>query len=606
MPRSTPWDDEFLRARLLFALMLLAFLFLGGWLWRIQVRHGPSFEQDQIKQSMRRVRLPGIRGRLFDRENRVVADNRPSYTVSLYLEELRRPGSWDRTVARVQDVIAEIERILGAPSPLTERDIRNHIRRRLPLPLVAWRDLDEAALARFAEQGGRIPGVEIQVESTRVYPFKQLAGHTLGYVGRADVEQDESEPYHYYLPEIAGRSGLEKTLDQYLRGEAGGRLMRVDVTGYRRYDFKRREPRPGQDVMLTLDMRAQELAERALHGENGAVVVLDPRNGDVLALASSPGFDPNDFVPSISAARWQELVGDDRNPLLNRAVAGGYAPGSTFKVVTALAGLESGRCPPGALHNCPGYFQLGRATFRCWFHAGHGAIPMRRAIEQSCNVYFFHVGLAIGHGRIRDMAARMGLGARTGVELDYETPGLVPDDAWKRGAAREAWRDGDTCNMSIGQGALVVTPIQMAQVASLIANGGHLYRPRLVRGIREFGAEIFVAQPPERIREMDWTPAHIDLVRQGMHDVIQGERGTARRVAIPGFTLAGKTGTAEFGRKDERKRHAWMIAFAPYEDPRYAVALLVDEGLSGGETAAPRVRELLQGLLLPESQEGRG
>lgn len=606
MPRSTPWDDEFLRVRLLLALMLLAFVFLAGWLWRIQVKHGPSFEQDQIKQSMRRVRLPGIRGRMFDRENRVVADNRPSYTVSLYLEELRQPGSWDRTVARVQSLVEELETILGVPSPLTERDIRNHIRRRLPLPLVAWRDLGETELARFAEQGGRIPGVDIQAESTRVYPFEQLAAHTMGYVGRAEIEQDESEPYHYYLPEVAGRSGLEKTLDHYLRGEAGGRLMRVDVTGYRRYDYKQREPRPGFDVMLTLDMHVQALAERVLGGENGAVVVLDPRNGDVLALASSPGFDPNDFVPSIPAARWQELVEDDRNPLLNRAVAGGYAPGSTFKVVTALAGLESGLCAPGELHSCPGYFQLGKATFRCWFHAGHGSLPLRRAIEQSCNVYFFHMGLEIGHSRIRDMAARMGLGARTGIELESEIAGLVPDDAWKRKTARDAWRDGDTCNMSIGQGALVCTPLQMAQIAGLIANGGHLYRPRLVRGVREFGAETFAMQPPELIREMDWSPAHIELVRQGMRDVIHGERGTARRVAIPGFTIAGKTGTAEFGRKDERKRHAWMIAFAPFDAPRYAVAMLVDEGISGGETAAPRVKELLQGLLLPHTTEGRG
>lgn len=603
--RGNPWDDEFLRVRLLMGLMLLMLVFLGGWLWHIQVTRGPRFEEDQNRQSMRRVRLPGIRGRLYDREGRVVADNRPSYVISIYLEELRQPGPWDRTIDRVEKLLSDVQAIIGVPPTLTRQDIRNHIRRRLPLPLIAWRDVDEKAIARFAEQAGQMPGVDVQVESTRFYPYETLAGQTIGYVGRADIEQDGDEPYHFYLPEVTGRSGLEKSLDEYLRGEAGGRLLRVDVTGYRRYDFKQREPQPGQDVMLTLDMRAQALAEKVLGTDAGAVVVLDPRNGDVLALASNPGFNPNEFIPGISAARWKELRDDPRTPLLNRAVAGGYAPGSTFKPVTAMAGLESGRCSANDVYNCPGYFQLGKATFRCWYHSGHGNLTLRRAIEQSCNVYFFHMGLAMGEDRIYEMATRMGLGAKTGIDLDFEIAGLVPNDAWKRREMRDGWRDGDTCNVSIGQGALVITPLQMAQVTSVIANGGHLYRPRLVRGVRDFGDGKFELQPPEPPREMNWNPANIELVRLGMRDVVNGERGSARRIALPGVTIAGKTGTAEFGRKEDRKRHAWMIAFAPFEAPRYAVALLVDEGISGGETAAPRVRELLQGLLAPAA-EGRG
>ncbi len=606
MARDNPWNDEFLRLRLVFICFLALFIGLGARLWQIQIHRGPSYEQDQLKQSMRRVRLPGMRGRLYDRAGRVVADNRPSYAINLYLEELRRPGPWDRTIDRVEALLRELESVLGVPSHLTREDIRSHIRRRLPLPLTAWRDVDERVMARFAEQAGRVPGVDIQAESTRVYPFRALAAHAIGYVGRADIEQDEAEPFHYYLPEIAGRSGLEKTLDLYLRGEAGGRLLRVDVTGYRRYDYRQREPRPGQDVMLTLDMRAQELAEAALGNDPGAVVVMDPRNGDVLALASRPAFDPNDFVPAISAGRWRELSDDPLAPLLNRAVAGGYPPGSTFKLVTALAGLESGRCAPGDQHVCSGAFQLGRATFRCWFHPGHGPLTLRRAIEQSCNVYFFEMGLAMGMPRLHEMALRMGLGARTGIELDHEIAGLMPDDEWKRRTQRDAWRDGDTCNVSIGQGAIVATPLQMAQVAALIANGGRLYRPRLVRGIREFGRETFAMQPPELVRDMQWNPANLEVVRQGMRDVIHGERGTARRVAIPGHTIAGKTGTAEFGRKEDRKRHAWMVAYAPFEAPRYAVAILVDEGISGGETSAPRMRNLLMGLLEPEREEGRG
>jgi len=604
--RNRPFDDEFLRVRVVLAVMMLFFLVLGGRLWHVQVTRGPSFEQDQLKQSLRRVRLPGVRGRLFDRHGEIVADNRPSYTVSIYLEELRQPGKWEKTINRVEALVQELEGVLGVPASLSREEIRTHIHRRLPLPLVAWRDLGPEAVARFAEQAGRKPGVEIQAESVRVYPFKRAAAHALGYVGRADIEQNEEEPYHYYLPEVAGRSGLEKVLDPYLRGEEGGRLLRVDATGYRRYDFKQREPQPGRDVMLTMDMRIQQIAERVLGEDAGSVVVLDPRNGDVLALASNPGFDPNEFVPSIPARLWETLNTDERAPMLNRAVAGGYAPGSTFKTVTALAGLESGRCDPNEHHNCPGYFQLGRATFRCWYHAGHGSIPLRRAIEQSCNIYFFHMGLEIGQPRLHEMATRMGLGAKTGIDLDFEIAGLVPDDRWKRRTQNDAWRDGDTCNVSIGQGALVVTPLQMASLTSVIANGGKLYRPRLVRGVREFGDGPFSQQPPEVVRDMNWDPAHIQLVREGMRDVVNGTRGTARRVALPGISIAGKTGTAEFGRKDERKRHAWMIAFAPFDAPRYAVALLVDEGISGGETAAPRMRELMRGIFEADDSEARG
>lgn len=604
--RGQPFDDEFLRVRVVFVGMFLALLFLGGWLWHIQVHRGPSFEQDQLKQSVRRVRIPGVRGRLFDRKENCVADNRASYNIVLYLEELRKPGKWDRTVDHVLTQLDALGQKLGAPSELDRDKLRNHIRRSLPLPLVAWRDVSEEVLARFAEQAGQQPGVDIQVDNVRLYPFGPRAGHVLGYVGRAEIEQDEAEPFHYYLPEMTGRSGVEKKLDDVLRGDAGGRLLRVDATGFRRYDSGLREPRSGQDVQLTLDMRVQALAEDALGEVAGSVVVLDPRNGDVLALASKPGFDPNQFVPRISTEQWRALNEDPLRPLVNRAVAGGYPPGSTFKPITALAGLEHGTCHASDTHTCPGYYQLGSATFRCWYHSGHGALHLRQAVERSCNVYFFHMGLEMGVDRLVEEARALGLGSKTGVELDFETAGLVPDPAWKRRVHRDGWRDGDTCNMSIGQGALLATPLQMASVTATLANGGKVFRPRLVRAVRAPGEPHFTEREPELLREMKWRPEDVEVVRAGMRDVVNGSWGTARKVALPGVIIAGKTGTAEFGRKDERKRHAWMIAFAPYDQPRYAVALLVDEGISGGETAAPRMRQLLSGLFAPTPQGGQG
>lgn len=604
--RSNPLDDEFLRVRLVLFGMLLALVFLGGWLWHIQVHRGASFEQDQLKQSVRRVRIPGVRGRMFDRKENCVADNRASYNIVLYLEELRKPGKWDRTLDHVLAQLDALGQVLGTPSELDRDKLRAHIKRSLPLPLIAWRDVSEEILARFAERGGQMPGVDIQVDNVRLYPFGPRACHVLGYVGRADIEQDESEPYHYYLPEMTGRSGLEKSLDEDLRGEAGGRLLRVDATGFRRFDSGQREPRSGEDVQLTIDMNVQALAEDALGEVPGSVVVIDPQNGDVLAMASRPGFDPNNFVPRISAEQWKLLNEDPEFPLINRCVAGGYAPGSTFKPVTALAGLGAGTAQPADVHSCPGYFQLGRTTFRCWNHSGHGPLVMRQALERSCNVYFFHVGLQTGVERIAEEARGFGLGRKTGIELDYEVAGNVPDTAWKRRTLRDGWRDGDTCNMSIGQGALVVTPLQMASLTATLANGGRVYRPRLVRGARMPGERVFTEHPPELVREMNWKPEDIALVRNGMRDVVNGAWGTARKVALPEVVIAGKTGTAEFGRKDEKKRHAWMIAFAPFDHPRYAIAMLVDEGVSGGETAAPRMLKLLTGLFAAPVQEGQG
>lgn len=602
---GNPLQDEFLRIRVVLATMWLVLAFLGVWLWRIQVQRGETYEKDQIRQSMRRVRIPGVRGRMFDREGVVVADNRPSYGIALYLEELRQPGKWDRTINHVEAELKRLGEIFGTPPDIDRDDIRGHIRRRLPLPLVAWRDVPESTIARFAEQAVQSPGVDIQVDNVREYPFSNRACHVLGYVGRADIQQDAEERFHFYLPEMAGRAGLEKSLDSLLRGVAGGRLLRVDATGYRRYEFGQREPQPGKDVMLTLDMRIQKIAEDALGDAAGSVVILDPRNGDVLAMASSPRFDPNRFVPAIRSEDWRALNTDPLKPLMNRAASGGYAPGSTFKAVTALAGLSTGMAEPGDSHSCPGYFALGRHVFRCWYHPGHGTLNMRQAIERSCNVYFFQEGLQIGIDRIAEEARLFGLGAKTGIELDHEIAGLVPDPAWKRRALSDGWRDGDTCNVSIGQGALVVTPLQMASLAATLANGGTVYRPRLIRGVREAGDSTFRLLAPEKVRDLPGSREDVEVVRRGMRDVVNGEMGTARRVAIPGVLVAGKTGTAEFGRKDERKRHAWMIAFAPFDAPRFALALLVDEGVSGAESAAPRVQKIFQGLF-QAAGEGQG
>lgn len=605
MTKNRPIDDEFFRVVLVFAGMLVMFLLLAGWLWRIQVVRGHEFRDKQVTQSVRRVRVPGTRGRMFDRSNVCLADNRPSFNVALSLEELPQTGSWSQKITRVEKLINELSAVIRKPAELTRDDIRSHAKKRLPLPLLAWRDIDEAALARIIERAGNRSGIDISADPVRFYPQGKLACHALGYVGKANVVQEadnENEDYHYFLNETEGKSGLEKMLDKQLRGVAGDRVLRVDVAGYRRDDVSQLEPQPGNDVMLTLDSKVQKLAERALGDVPGAAVVIDPRNGDVLALASSPGFDPNKFLPSISVADWDKLSGNEDKPLLNRTISEHYAPGSTFKPVTMMAALESGRFLGTEQFTCPGYFNLGSAVFHCFHHNAHGTIGAERAIEHSCNVYFFHVGLACGSQPIHDMAAQFGLGRKTGIELEGETSGINPDDAWKRRTFREGWRDGDTCNFAIGQGYVAATPLQMALVCATVANGGNVYRPRLVLGTRKPGEREFARAKPELVRRIGWSLDHLNLVRRGMFDVVMSPEGTGRGAHAPGIQMAGKTGSAQFESKEGMKTHAWMLAFAPFNDPRYAIAMVVDEGVSGGETIAPRIKQLVSGLF-PQGNE---
>lgn len=584
----------------LFFLWLAA---LGGFgllavrLWNLQVAQGMEYQRRLAKQSLRSVRLPGTRGRILDRTGERLADNRPSYCVSLYLEELRQPGSVQRTVDNVMDRLYRLAEALDRPLQLTPQDVRLHLGRRTPLPLVAWRDLDETAVARFAERSADFPGAELTVEPVRTYPQGAAACHLLGYVGRAEppaVAAAGAEKFHYYLPEMAGKAGIEKRLDGVLRANAGGKLeIQVDVAGFKFDEVSRREPGRGGDVQLALDTRIQRAAEAVLEGVRGAAVVVDPRNGDVLALASAPGFDPNAFVPTVPAAVWTRLLKDETRPLFNRATGGEYAPGSTFKPVVLLAALHSGKVAADTRFSCPGFFDLGSARFRCWQHWGHGSIDLPSAIRYSCNVYLFHAALACGPEAVQAMARAVGFGRRSEISLDFERPGLVPDAAWKRAARRDSWRDGDTCNQAIGQGALLVTPLQMGLYAATLANGGTLWQPRLVRQITAADGAVQEIAPAPAPGGPQWQARHIRVVREGMRDAVNQPDGSGKRAMLAQVTVAAKTGTAEYGVKGSGRKMTWMVAFAPFEEPRYAVAVLVEDGVSGGTTAAPRVKQLL-------------
>lgn len=611
MAVRTATESEFLRLRLLTIGMTLALCALLYMLWRIQVQRGSAYEKNVAQQSIRRVRLPARRGIIFDRQGRPLAENRPAYGLSIYLEELRKAGPWSRTVSNTWQTLDTVRDIVGVAPDIDRDDIRIHIRKRLPLPLMAWNDLQPESLARWAEQGGIRRGVDLRIDAQRVYPADTTAAHVLGYVGRAEIEQNPEEPFDYYLPEMVGRTGVEKQFNYLLRGEAGGYLVRVDVSGFRYEDpalnAMRKDPKAGNDLVLSIDLPLQKIAEKSLGGASGAIVILNVDNGDVLALASMPSFNPNHFAPSISSERWNAYIRNSERPMFNRATAGGYPPGSTFKPMVAIAALENHRVSPDAQYHCPGYYQLGNVRFNCWYKPGHGDLDLVHAIKQSCNVYFMKMGLECGYDFIYHMAQAAGFGRKTGIDLDYERAGLLPGDRWKRTYFHDSWRDGDTCNVSIGQGALMTTPLQMAVFTAAIANGGRIYKPRLALRVKSAEGATLQAFPVEIVNDLNWSPDTLRLVREGMRRVIMDPDGTGHRAYVKGVTAAGKTGTAEYGPKEEGRKRGWMIAFAPFEKPRYAIALVVDEAISGGLTAAPCMQRVLKGLftdyLYPE---GRG
>ncbi|MBR2065720.1 MAG: penicillin-binding protein 2 [Kiritimatiellae bacterium] len=566
------------------AAILLGLVFIAVRLKALQVDSAADYGYAEARQSIRRVQTDGLRGRILDRRGVVLAGNRVSCDIVCDVARFRR-GSLARTVEEVMRAIAEVEKAVGSPPRATEERIRRHLRAELARPLVCWRDVDHAALARFLERSRQFPGFSCREAAERVYPQGRAAAHLVGYVGRdrGDAVAGD-EKFNYFEPELVGRAGVERYYNGFLRGVPGEVKVRVDALGYAIDEQTAVEATPGPDLALTLDMRVQRAAERVLEGCRGACVVIDPRSGDVLAMASAPGFDPNDFVPRLGEERYAALRDDPAKPLLNRAAGGTYAPGSTFKPVVALAALSLG-VPPDAIYECTGVFTLGDMRLRCASRWGHGAIDMRHAMMKSCNPYFCNLGMEAGTNAVIAAAREFGLGAKTGVDFGVDDAGVVPDAERKLRSNGERWYPGDLAQMSVGQGMLLATPLQMARVAGAIATG-RLVTPRLK------------LDSPVESRPLAFAKDHLDVVREGMRMVVDGDgtsSGTGRR-AGEGVAVAvsGKTGTAEIGVGERRRKNAWFIAYAPSENPTAALAIVVENAEGGGVTAAPKAAEVLK------------
>lgn len=577
--------------------MVAALLLLARRLYSIQVEESRAYAKSQLRQSVRRVHIPAVRGKIFDRDGVCLADNRPSYCIALFIEDLRRPGAWSNTVAAVDGRINELSLRLGVPRQIGRREIEEHIYRQLPMPLLAWQDIDEKTLSRFSEIVTPNSGMDVYVQPERVYPEGAAFAHIVGRVGRDKPEAPTGEKSHYDILGMKGRDGVEGVRDAMLAGTAGGKLITVDVSGFRHSETNRPAV-PGRDVRLAVSARLQRKAAELLKGMRGAIVAVDPSDGSILAMASAPTYDVSAMTPRVPLGYWRELLSDPETPLLNRAVSGIYPPGSIFKSAVALVALKHG-VPDTFSVDCNGVFELGGMRLRCAARYGHGAgIDMRKAIEVSCNPYFCELGVHVGADAIVEFARELGLGEKTGIGLPGESAGLVPDDAWKRRVKREAWWQGDTANLSIGQGYLLVTPLQMALYTAALANGGTLFRPRL-----------YLDDPVSVVRRIPIPAKDLAVVREGMLQVVKSPTGGGRKARVPGVDIAAKTGTAEYGSRRGRRKHAWMIAFAPAEAPEVALVVLVEDGESGGHTAAPLVSDFLReffGATDVEDDEGNG
>jgi len=568
------------------AIVAVAFVCVIGQLWYLQVLEGAKLRDLSDRNRIRVRPVAAPRGILYDRNGLALVDNRPAFTLSLIPRDME-----DR-----DNVLARLAVLLRIPLPELQEALA-----RVPAdslqPVRVRRGLSLEDVAKVEEWKLELPGVVVEVEPQRVYPTSSFAAHLLGYV--REVSEDQARQGRYRRGDMVGQTGLERLLDEYLRGRDGGERIEVDALGRPVQVMRRDEPRPGGQVVTTVDRRVQEAAERAMAGRAGAVVVMDPRTGDILALTSNPAFELDRFTGNLGREAWAALMRDPAHPMLNRALQSQYAPGSVFKMVVAAAGLQERSLTPMDRTYCNGEFHLGAWTFKDWLQGGHGHVDLRAAIVRSCNVFFYQAGLKVGPEAIARYARAFGLGAPTGVDLSGEKPGLVPSPDWKRQRLGRPWTGGETVNVSIGQGQLLVTPIQVARMMSAFANGGVLWKPRLVQRVERADGTLAYSEPTRMTGQVDLSPAVWAFLRHAMAGVVSGGTGQAAR--IPGIEIAGKTGTAQsVSHSDSAKGqdHAWFASFAPVDDPEVVVVVLVERGGKGGQVAAPIARQIYQAIFL--------
>ena len=594
--------------RRIVALALAVVAIFAVLVWRLadtQLKNGAYYEYLANLNQLRTIPVAAPRGLLYDRNGIVIARNRPSFVVEVVPMQLRDP----------QGEMRELAKILTIPEPqLWQRLLHQNgvtyknfdaLAAAVPLgPVTIAEDLSTAIVGRFSERADELPGMSVELVPVRQYPYGTLASHAMGYVGQISQSQYEQLKGKGYTPsDTIGEDGLEMTYDSLMRGKPGGREIKVNSAGEAVASVGDFAATPGDNLDLTLDWPLQRAAETAVatqikiisgetgHRVGGSAIVEDPSTGAVLALVSQPNFDPNDFAAGISAKRYSGYLNDPLLPLFDRAVSGAYPTGSTFKIITSSAALESGLLDEESTRFCGGAYDLNGFIFNDDTAGGHGTLTIRPAIARSCDVFFFQVGNELGITRLDKYASAYGIGKKTGIDIPGETSGTLPTPAWKEKVVKDQWYSGDTVNMAIGQGYLEASPVQMLRVVGAVANGGELYAPYLVADARDPQGRIVKRFEPRPQGRVGVSEANLATIRAGMLGAIEDPAGTAHNVYIPGFHYAGKTGTAEnFATVDnpQGRNHAWFVCYAPYDHPKIAVVVFMDQsGGFGAVNAAP-------------------
>ena len=578
-------DDLKWKAKIFMAFIFCLFTVLLLRLLNMQVFKGSYYEGLARNNRIRIISIPAQRGQILDRNLEVLADNRPAYNLMVMPED----------VSDVSSIAGRLAEILECEEAEIIEKIKEG-KKRPYNPVALARDISFYQMASIETQLYTMPGVSIDATSERDYVLKELSAHALGFLGEISRRQLEAfGPKSPYAPgDLIGKSGVESICEETLRGTKGVRIFEVDALGRKIHVLDERAPVPGKDVVLTIDKRLQLAACRSLGGRAGAVVAIAPSTGEILAMVSSPSFDPNLFLSPMTPETWKEIIEDPMHPLENRSIRGQYSPGSVFKVLIAALALNSGFVTPDDKVYCPGSYSLGDSTFKCWRKEVHGHVDLASALTQSCDVYFYVMGERLGIDRISSFCQDMGLGRPTGIEFRDELAGLVPTREWKQKRFKEPWQKGESVITAIGQGFTLVTPLQIAKVMSGIVNGGKVITPR-----------ILASTQMTQERNLNIRENELAVILEGLKAVVEADRGTGRAIRDPRFTMGGKTGTVQVVRGYTSKLpdqsdlpykirdHAWFFGFSPVENPEILVVAIVEHGGSGSAIAAPVVRDVI-------------
>ncbi|MGH7766547.1 MAG: penicillin-binding protein 2 [Candidatus Binatia bacterium] len=582
------------RTQILLAIVAVIFLFLFGRLFFLQVIDGERYTYLSENNRIRLKKVPGTRGMVLDRRGQLLVDSRPSFDLLFVPED----------APEAENTLRQLARFLGRDEAELLKLLQENKSRTPFQEIVLGKDIDWASMVAVEAHQLDLPGVTLRTRPRRSYVESGMAAHLLGYLGEIGPRQLKTQKVNgYSMGDEIGQFGLERRWEEFLRGQSGGQQVEVDALGRRVRVLDEVEDIPGYNVVLTIDKDVQQAAYEGLKGKDGAIVALDVNSGAVLAMASTPAFDPNVFARGVTSQELRSLNTDRAHPFNNRAIQGQYPPGSTFKIVLTVASLEEEALPATQLLSCGGSWTVGNRSFRDWKKEGHGPVDLHKGLVHSCDVYYYQLGQRLGIDQIAKHARNLGLGEKTGIALDDEKPGLIPDTEWKKRRFNQPWYPGETPSAAIGQGYITVTPLQMANLMAIIGNGGTRYRPWFVSKVVSLDGSVIQEYGPEKLGAAPLKETTVAFLKNTLRDVVSA--GTGGRAKSEIVSIGGKTGTAQVAEmkgaylKSEQlayaiRDHAWFVAYAPTENPEIAVAVLVEHGGHGGSAAAPLAKSVIE------------